>query len=180
MTVPVELDLRAPIEDGFLEPSLVETNAQAAEVCFELKHTSPVRLTVVLDGAVNSDPFEVHWKELSASQRRSHRNVLNAIEHGAYGVALAIMRRLLDLRGYSRADHGSGADYYVIPAGEDDLENAIRLEVRGTDTAEMYEVNRGVHDKVQQLKRGKSNLPGMACVVGFTLTTVKLQAVLRA
>jgi hypothetical protein len=175
----VRLDLRAPVEDGLLEPSLIETNAQAAEVCFDSNHRSPVHLTVLLDGAENGK-YEVSWEALSDRQRRSHRNELNAAEYGGYGVALAVVRRVLNLRGYERADHLSGADYYAIPAGESDFEKAVRLEVHGTQTELMSTFNWRVREKTQQLRNGASNLPGIACVVGFRLTMVMLQAVQNA
>jgi len=59
----------------------------------------------------------------------------------------------------------------------DDFEDALRLEVSGTDKGDDGEIRRRVNKKVDQLRDGNSSLPGLAAVVGFRAARVSMQAV---
>lgn len=162
-----------------MEPSLVEANAQAAEVCFDRHHGSPLTLLVHVDDA-KPRAFTLSWHAVSDRQGRSHANALNATEDGAYAVAIAIIRETHNVHAYSRADHLTGSDYYAVAPGATDLEDALRLEVSGIDRGDLTAVNRRVREKVDQLLGGVSNLPGIACVVGFECAAIRLKVAISA
>lgn len=72
----------------------------------------------------------------------------------------------------------TGADYYIAPIGQvvEDLEDCLRLEVSGTDLG-VSEIKRRLREKVDQAFRGDSNLPALACVVGFRVQLIVIQTV---
>jgi hypothetical protein len=178
--VLVEIDLREHDGNDGLPPNLIDAYADAAEVCFEQFHHLRVELSLYEDGIEAGRQFEIMWTEVTDAQRRGHANVLDATEMGAYSVALAVVQKTHAHYAYSRADQGSGADFYIVPFGVDDLEDAIRLEISGVLSGDAPVVNSRLNRKEAQLRAGASNLPGIACVVGFELATVRMKTVADA
>jgi len=101
---------------------------------------------------------------------RAWANDIDATESGAYGVALATLQLTDDLVAIARAETLTGADYYVAPAGAnvENLEFACRLEVSGIDQSNDDLIAARLRSKVKQAMRGRSNLPAIAAVVGFS------------
>jgi hypothetical protein len=52
------------------------------------------------------------------------------------------------------------------------LENAIRLEVSGIDRCNDALLLKRLREKIDQAKRGRSNLPALAVVVGFSMLRI--------
>ena len=96
-------------------------------------------------------------------------NEIDTTESGAYGVCLAAVEAEENLVAVKRAETLTGADYYVAPAGKlaEDLEDCFRLEVSGIDKGNQSAIQTRLKQKVEQTKRGASNLPAIASVVGF-------------
>jgi hypothetical protein len=106
-------------------------------------------------------------------------NDIDTTESGAYGVCLAaveVEERLVAVR---RAETLTGADWYVAPIGTqtDDLEGCFRLEVSGVDSGGRAVVDARLRQKVEQTRRGASNRPAIASVVGFKERAVAIQIV---
>jgi hypothetical protein len=97
-------------------------------------------------------------------------NAIDATEAGAYGCVIAGVELLRGVFAVRRAETGTGADYYVGPAdsGIEDLEECSRLEVSGVRDGDFRDVSRRLTEKVEQARRGKSNLPALAGVMGFS------------
>jgi hypothetical protein len=78
-----------------------------------------------------------------------------------------------------RAETLTGADWYVAPIGTDpvDLEDCFRLEVSGIDAGGRSIVDARLKQKVDQTRRGASNLPAIASVVGFKELAIAIQKV---
>jgi hypothetical protein len=76
------------------------------------------------------------------------------------------MRGLVAVR---RAETRTGADYYLGEPNStfEDLELSFRLEVSGTDEGSDAVIRGRLREKLDQAKRGNSNLPAIASVVGF-------------
>src|SRR5260370_40873706 len=68
-----------------------------------------------------------------------------------------------------RAETETGADYYVAPPGMgiEDLEGCFRLESSCINKGNNRAVEHLLFTKVEQTRKGKSNLPAIACVIGF-------------
>jgi hypothetical protein len=111
--------------------------------------------------------------------RNAWANNIDATESGAYGVSLAAVEAERKLVAVRRAETLTGADWYVAPEGTtpDDLENCLRLEVSGVDSGGQSVVETRLKQKIEQARKGKSNLPAIASVVGFKERIVAIQTV---
>src|SRR5205823_6082494 len=138
--------------------------AEAAAVCLSRHHQPPVEFAVMNKGV--EDRWLVDWSPPSIREQRSHANVIDATEDGAYGVSLAAVESVLGLFVVGRADNLTGADWLVAPAGEDSLENARRLEVSGVDHGQVSDIQRRVRVKEAQVTK-PSDSPWLVSIVGF-------------
>jgi hypothetical protein len=106
--------------------------------------------------------------------RAAWNNAIDATEAAAYCIALAAVEVTNGLYAIYRAETQSGADYYLAPKGveAEDLENLVRLEVSGIDKATPHLIAARLKQKLQQVKNGAPNTPGIASVVAFDLLAV--------
>ena len=159
-----------------LTPEVASCYLQAACVCLDRHHEPPVEFSL------NSDSQEsltiVEWKPTDDRVRKAWANKDDATRDGAYAVALAATELSKGLVAIHRAETKTGADYYVAPvdASSDDLENWFRLEVSGTDLDEL-QVKTRLNSKVEQTKKGNSNLPALAAVIGFKVKQIFVKTV---
>lgn len=160
-----------------LTASLGGTFLEAASVCLNRHHDSPVDMNVVCNGGVSTQLVE--FPKPDARVLNAWANDIDTTESGAYGVSLAAVEIEEQLVAVKRAETLSGADWYVAPIGTapDDLERCFRLEVSGLDTGGRSAVEARLRQKVDQTRRGASNLPAIASVVGFKEKAVAIQNV---
>lgn len=160
-----------------LTPALGDAFFEAASVSLSRHHVSPVQLEIDCNGTTSTELVDFQMPDnrmLSA-----WANEIDTTENGAYCVCLAaveVEERLVAIR---RADTLTGADWYVAPIGTkpDDLETCFRLEVSGLDSGDRVAVAARLRQKVEQTRRGASNLPAIASVVGFKERAVAIQKV---
>lgn len=160
-----------------LIPSLADCYVKSAIIILDRHHQSPQEFIINSD---NNQELEtqVIWNRSDDRTRSAFANSDDATRDGAYAFALAATEIFGGLVAIRRAEKLTGADYYIAPIGSklDDLENAIRLEVSGTELSES-DVKRRLIDKVNQAANGKSDLPALAAVVGFKVRLIMLQTV---
>lgn len=150
---------------------------EAARVCFDRHHTSPIDLQIERDEHL--DTATLAWAAVDNALQAAYANDLDTTELGAYAVVLAVTELLDGLVAVRRAEQRTGADYYVAPKGteHDDLEDCIRLEISGSDAASEQELRARLARKVQQTIDGVSNLPAFAGVVGYKARQVLMSLV---
>ena len=170
------LDLLHERHPGLTAP-LGGALVEAAAVCLDRHHDSPVEVDV--SSASRTSKRLVDFSKPDSRALNAWANDIDATEWGAYGICLAaveVEERLVAVR---RADTLTGADWYVAPVGTDpeDLENCFRLEVSGVDLGGPSVVKARLRQKVDQARRGASNLPAIASVVGFKELTIAIQKV---
>nr|WP_315489874.1 hypothetical protein [uncultured Rhodoferax sp.] len=159
-----------------LTPALGGTFSEAARVCLSRHHQSPVELSIANPNLV------AHIVEYSSPDSRTMNawaNDIDTTESGAYGICLAAVEAVESLVAVRRAETLTGADWYVAPIGTDpqDLELCFRLEVSGVDAGGKSVVDARLRQKVEQTRKGNSNVPAIASVVGFKELTVAIQRV---
>nr|OAI70778.1 hypothetical protein RSP597_15820 [Ralstonia solanacearum] len=149
-----------------MDPAQLDTCSNAARVRLDVHHTAPVEFQMESEGVART--YLLQWSPVDNKLKRSYLNEDDAKRDGAYAIALAAVDELRELVGVARCETRTGADYYVAPASSnpDDLEEAFRLEVSGSDSDEK-QVRYRLKQKQQQTRDGKSNRPAMAAVVGF-------------
>lgn len=148
---------------------------EALCVCLDRHHTPPTDFAILANGDTSS--VTVAWESTDETMRASHGNELDATRDGAYACALAAVELSQRLVAVARAEHRSGADFYVAPAtSTDDLQTWIRLEVSGTDRGNLTTVRNRLTEKLEQLRTGNVDTPGIACVVSFRARLIQIAA----
>jgi hypothetical protein len=159
-----------------LTPSLAGSYFEAARICLDRHHTSPQEFDAEDNGQQSS--VWVEWIGTDARTQAAWANQDDATRDGAYALAIAATELLRGLVAVRRAETRTGADYYIALPGQnvEDLENCFRLEVSGTNS-DTAEVSRRLRLKLEQARRGDSNLPAIAAIIGFRVKLIVLQTV---
>lgn len=149
-----------------IDPVQLQCYANAAKVRLSVHHASPVAFDLTSRGETLS--YQVSWDPVDDMLRRSYNNSDDATRDGAYVMAFAAVEELEGLVAIGRAETKTGADYYIAPSGTDpdDFEEAIRLEVSGTD-GPTATCRARLKQKQEQTRKGTGAEPAMAAVVGF-------------
>ncbi len=160
-------------------PAIGECYTEAARVCLDRHHVSPVEFE--LNDKGNSRAAVVEWESTDERTKAAWANEIDATEAGAYACALAAIELTGDMVAVRRAETKTGADYYVAPPGRgiDDLEECYRLEISGVDKGSPSTVQQRLRVKLDQAASGGSNLPAIASVVGFRARLVLLEPLER-
>ena len=160
-----------------LTASLAGTYSEAAAVCLNRHHASPVE--IVVSCSTGSNTRLVEFDKPDARTLNAWANEIDTTESGAYGVCLAAVEVEEGLVAVRRAHTLTGADWYVAPIGTapEDLEECFRLEVSGIDAGGQSVVNARLKQKIDQTRRGASNLPAIASVVGFKELAIAIKKV---
>lgn len=150
-----------------LTPPISGAFEEAASVCLSRHHTPPVEISM----SDNEDEAnaELAWVEPDSRVEDAWANSIDTTEWGGYGCVIAGVELMRGLFAVRRAETGTGADYYLGPAGSgrDDLEGCVRLEVSGVAEGNHADVAKRLLAKVRQARNGASSLPALAGVVGF-------------
>ena len=147
---------------------------QGARVALDRNHESPAVFEIM--GPYNQVLAVVSWDPVD-NRTQDSWNRSNSTEHGACACVIAALELVEGLLVVRRADRPTGADYYVAPPRVpiDDMENQLRLEVSGCDRDSSAGVFSRLGEKLEQLRRGQSNLPAIAGVVGFRAQIILLR-----
>lgn len=157
-------------------PAIGESYTEAARVCLDRHHTSPITMVIHWPGVeIPMRETIAEWAETTSRERQAWANETDTTEQGAYGFAFAA----IELHGFfavRRAETRTGADYYIAAPGvpTDDLENCLRLEISGVDRGEEQSIRQRLRQKVQQALSGASSLPAIAAVIGFRARMIAL------
>ncbi|MEM9290810.1 MAG: hypothetical protein AAGD01_03945 [Acidobacteriota bacterium] len=153
-----------------LTPALAASYREAACVCFDRHHRSPILLRLETEDEWDlASEVLVRWPRSDERTLAAWANEIDTTEAAAYAVILAAVELISGLVAIGRAETLTGADYYLAPAGTalEDFENCYRLEISGLDRAPDSAVRRRLEQKLAQAARGQSQLPALAGVVGF-------------
>lgn len=160
-----------------LTNSVAGAYSEAARVCLDRHHRSPVHVTITK--APDEKTAVLVWEPADHRTRDAWANRDDATRDGAYACIIASVEISEGLFAVKRAETKTGADYYVAPAGKtiEDLEDCWRLEVSGLDKGDRSAVTRRLREKVQQTRQGSSNLPAIAGVIGYETLIVLIEYV---
>lgn len=158
-----------------LTQALADQHLEGARVCLDRFHNPPVIFRIQRSREVTKTTLI--WPITDDQTKRAWGNERYATEHGAYACALAVVELVCGLVAISRAETGTGVDFYMAPPGSsiDDLETHIRLEVSGVSKGNASDVNRRFTQKVSQAQKGDSNRPALIGVVGFLIKRIRLE-----
>lgn len=157
-----------------LTEAICRSYAEAAAVALARHHSSPSVVTV-RHGETSTQRI-VAWPSPDPKTIAAWANTDDTTRDAAYSMALASVESELEWVALQRADTRTGADYFVGPPESADLEDAYRLEVSGTDRGGEAEVKRRMKVKLQQTRDGTSDVPAIACVVGFEIRSIAIDS----
>ena len=156
----IELDKGAP----GMTPECGAGLRHCAAICLESHaHNSPVQLFV--DGEF-SRLIDLHWTKVTDQERRTWADMEQAIECGACGVAILLVKQLTGLTVIEKAKKRNGGHDYWLGQEDDPLfQRKDRLEVTGILNGTEDEINARVRKKLTQVK----SIPWMkACIIIVT------------
>lgn len=145
-------------------PAMGQFAAEAAAVVLEHNaHKPGVGMAVA---ASRTNQYTVSWPKLHADAKRTHNDLPEAAEQGAYGIAFLLVEELTNLKVIERSAKKTGIDYWLGTGEELLFQTAARLEVSAIiDNAEA--VDGRVKAKMKQTDASQGTLPAYVAVVEF-------------
>ena len=89
-------------------------------------------------------------------------------EHGAYGIAILLIRAHADQTVVKRARKGPGFDYWLGQSDDPLFQNKARLEVSGIRKGNPRAVTRRMNQKLKQIRENDKELPAYVVIVEFS------------
>jgi hypothetical protein len=147
-----------------ITPEMGAFTAQAAAVVLEHnRHRSGVSMEVV---EKRTRPYTVLWPKLHRDAKRTHNDLPEAAEQGAYGIAFILAEEFTDFKVIERSRKGTGFDYWLGTGDEHPFQQAARMEVSAIIN-DADAVNGRVKAKMKQTEATKGRLPAVVAVVEF-------------
>lgn len=110
--------------------------------------------------------YRVVWPELHADSRRTHNDLPEAAEQGAYGIAFLLAAEFTQFKVIERSRKGTGFDYWLGTGDQHPFQQAARMEVSAIIN-DADAVDRRVKAKMKQTDASKGKLPAFVAVVEF-------------
>jgi hypothetical protein len=158
--------------DALCEGKLGLTRAAGASLCESAdfclsknNHPNPVTLNITGDSET-SGMLEWSRPDEKAAER-TYGNRIEAVEDGAYAVAIVVVTQLEHFPGVAKSPIGTGMDYWIT--GDDPAEIFLaRLEVSGIFKDSSGQISSRLQTKLEQTKASDdTKLPAYAAIVEF-------------
>lgn len=170
MVEVVTLDLRNLTGVPALTSAMGTVLAEAAAVCLDERgHPIPVQLHL---SKVDEQHFLLACPAVTEAMRRTHNDLERATEHGAYGIAILLIRKLTGLTAIRQSKKGTGFDYWLGPDDREEtlpFQDSARLEVSGILNGTASQFSTRVKQKLKQTEASDdTKLTAYAVVVEFS------------
>ena len=147
-----------------ITPEMGAFAAQAAAVLLEHnQHKSGVQMEVM---ERRTNPYTVLWPKLHANAQRTHNDLPEAAEQGAYGIAFLLAEEFTQFKVIERSRKGTGFDYWLGTGNEHPFQQAARMEVSAIIDDESA-IDGRVKAKMKQTDASKGKLPAFVAIVEF-------------
>lgn len=146
--------------------------AEAAAVCLEDQRHTP-GVTLIFEEH-QRQPFQLTWSPVTDQQRRCHNDQQVATEHGAYGIAILVMKRVTGKSVMERSRKGTGFDYWLGDQSEGLFQGKARLEVSGILHGSMSRIDARVRAKSKQTEVSDGSFPAYIAVIEFRRPLAKV------
>jgi len=145
---------------------------EACAVCLE-HHEHPIPVQLTIDGSYNEKRM-LSWFPVTEEMRRAWRDLTDATEEGACGLAFLLILDLTEYTILNRSWKGTGFDYW-LDNKDTGLYAGARLEVSGILSGDNSKVNRRVNEKLNQTDVSDNiRIPAYVVVVEFSRPLVKV------
>ena len=147
-----------------ITPEMGAFAAQAAAVLLEHnEHQSGVNMEVIEQ---RTNQYKVLWPKLHKNARRTHNDLPEAAEQGAYGIAFLLAEEFTQFKVIERSRKGTGFDYWLGTGDQHPFQQAARMEVSAI-IDDVDAVDARVKAKMRQTDASKGRLPAFVAVVEF-------------
>lgn len=149
-----------------ISPAFGQYLAEAGAVCLESQgHANGQELSVQ---GIHSKDYALRWPEITDQMERCLNDAEVATEHGAVGIAVLLMKRLIGFAVIQRSRKGTGFDYWLGDEADMPFQNKARLEVSGIRNGDQKTVKARVREKMTQTEvSDETRLPAYVVVVEF-------------
>lgn len=152
-----------------LSPGFGRHLAEAAAVCLDnQKHVSGIDIQFT---APSGNVVKLEWSEVNDHQRNSYKDLQEATEYGACGIAILLMRHLTGKIVLERSIKGPGMgfDYWLGDNDNDDLfAGKTRLEVSGILSGNEKDLKTRATQKKKQMHPSSNLGPGYVGIIEFS------------
>lgn len=151
-----------------LEKAIGMVFANTAAVCLENQSHSPGVL-ISVDGTFSSKEG-LTWTPVTRQMRDSYKDLQEATEWGASGVAIALLEKLTGLVVLERSIKGTGFDYWIGAKETSDqplFQGKTRLEISGILCGGENALSVRVRRKKKQVGTSSKTVPAYVAVIEF-------------
>jgi hypothetical protein len=164
------IDLMQQLSKGMpgLEKAIGMVFANTAAVCLENQSHSPGVL-IFVDGTFSSNET-LTWTPVTSELRDSYKDLQEATEWGASGVAIVLLEKFAGLVVLERSIKGTGFDYWMGLRGVSNqalFQGKARLEVSGILRGDEKTLTSRVKKKRKQVGTSTTAVPAYVAVIEF-------------
>jgi hypothetical protein len=163
--IPLDLTTLTAGHPG-LSANVASSFVDAGAVCLE--HHGHEHGVVLSGNGDCSRTWRLFWPPATDQTRRTWRDMAEATEYGACGIAILVVKEHTGYSVLERARKYQGCDYWL--GEEDDLpfQNKARLEISGILHGNDASVRQRVKEKVEQTRQSDgSGIPAYIVIVEF-------------
>lgn len=148
--------------------------SEAASVCLDNQgHGSGKEIKI--EGDLEGQ-FKLVWKEVTDQMRRSRNDLEDAVEGGAYRLAMLVIEKLTSLKVTKQSQKRTGFDYWLGEGNEDGVQGLARLEVSGILKGTRGQINQRLKEKMRQTQKSDNlKIPAYIVIVEFSQPIMKIK-----
>jgi hypothetical protein len=151
--------------------------AEAAAYClYRNQHRNPGSLVLTLKTSLITDLL---WTEVGSELDSTWADMKEAVEYGAYAVAIVVSVKITKFRRVARcAQSGTGIDIWLTDSTDDRgiFQRSARLEVSGIFNGGQSVVTARLKQKIDQTKSSdQTMLPAYVAIVEFGSPEIRMQ-----
>ena len=148
--------------------------SEAASVCLDNQgHKSGKEIKI--EGDLEGQ-FKLIWDEVTQQIRSSRNDLEDAVEAGAYCLAMLIIEKLTSLKVTQQSQKRTGFDYWLGEGNEEGVQDLARLEVSGILHGTKSQINQRLKEKMRQTQKSDNlNIPAYIVIVEFSQPIVKIK-----
>jgi hypothetical protein len=148
--------------------------SEAASVCLDNQgHKSGKEIKI--EGDLEGQ-FKLVWKEITQQIRSSRNDLEDAVEGGAYCLAMLVIEKLTSLKVTKQSQKRTGFDYWLGEGNEPGIQGLARLEVSGILKGTKGQINQRLKEKMRQTQKSDNlNIPAYIVIVEFSQPIMKIK-----
>ena len=148
--------------------------SEAASVCLDNQgHKSGKEIKI--EGDLEGQ-FKLVWREVTQQIRSSRNDLEDAVEGGAYCLAMLVIEKLTSLKVNKQSQKRTGFDYWLGKENKEGVQGLARLEVSGILKGTKGQINQRLKEKMRQTQKSDNlNIPAYIVIVEFSQPIIKIK-----